>query len=139
MPHITGTSLHFSLNVIKKSLGFFKKPYITSKMPQFHLKYILKASQFLKTLSLIKKKDSISLKMSSKRIEIFKKASNSMKISFKCHPFSKKSLAENFRIASVSLLPLFLQIDFELVHLLLVPGLVVRHCHRILIFLCFKV
>jgi hypothetical protein len=33
---------------------------------------------------------SVTLKMSSKRIEIFKKASNSGKIYLKCHPIFKK-------------------------------------------------
>jgi hypothetical protein len=50
---------------------------------------------------------SVSLKMSSKRIEIFKNASNSLKISLKCHATLKKNLAfskkirGNFRIATM--------------------------------------
>jgi hypothetical protein len=42
----------------------------------------------------MKKKPSISLKMSSKTIEIFKKASMSLKISLKCHAFFRLWLAQ---------------------------------------------
>jgi hypothetical protein len=51
--------------------------------------------------------------MSAQRIEIFKKASNSLKKSLKCHTFLKKSLAfkkkprGNCRIAEMASPPLF--------------------------------
>jgi hypothetical protein len=45
----------------------------------------------LKIPHIKEKKASVSLKMSSKRIEIFKKAAISLKISLKCHAFSKKN------------------------------------------------
>jgi hypothetical protein len=74
MPHITGKSLHFSLNVLKKPLNFLKT-----------LHHFIKASiiqkMYLKTFVILEKpshqlkKASISLKMSSKRMEIFKIAS----------------------------------------------------------------
>jgi hypothetical protein len=41
MPHITGKSLSFSLNVLK-SLGFFEKPHISFKKASISLKMYLK-------------------------------------------------------------------------------------------------
>jgi hypothetical protein len=65
MPHSTGKSLHFHLNV-SKSLGYFEKA----------------TNHFQKA--------PISVQMSSKRIEFFKKASNHLEeISLKSHAFKK--------------------------------------------------
>jgi hypothetical protein len=44
--------------------------------------------------------------MPSKRIEIFKKVSNSLKIFLKCHAFSKKNPCGNCRIATIDSPPL---------------------------------
>jgi hypothetical protein len=46
MPHITGKSIHSSLNALKK-LRIFEKPQITLKKPQLHQKYFSKAFQNL--------------------------------------------------------------------------------------------
>jgi hypothetical protein len=81
MPHISGKAFIF-LEMFSKSIGFFEKPHITLKKPQFYKNLLIKALIFLK--------------MSSKRFEIFKKASihikkysNSLKISLKCNAFLK--------------------------------------------------
>jgi hypothetical protein len=62
--------------------------------------------------------------MSSKRIEIFQKASTSLKISLKCHAYLKKSLAfskkDPRRIAS---LPLYLlKLQKKLIEIKIITG-----------------
>jgi hypothetical protein len=71
MPHITGKSLHYSLND-------FKKPQILRKA-SISLKMNLKNLAIFESPSHLLKKASIFLKMSSKRIKIFKKPQITLK------------------------------------------------------------
>jgi hypothetical protein len=78
MSHITGkTSHHF-----KKSLNSTESVFFKS------LDIFKKASHLLE-------KASISLEMPSERIEIFTKASISLKVSEKCHSFLKKKASHS--------------------------------------------
>jgi hypothetical protein len=66
----------------------FKKSLI--RTVSMLLKMYLKSLEIFANPSYYIKKASISLKMTKKRIEIFEIASNSLKISLKCHAFLKK-------------------------------------------------
>jgi hypothetical protein len=66
---------------------------------------------YLKSLAIFKKpshsikKNPISLEMSSKRIEIFKKLSDSLKIFLICHVFFKKASHSQQKLVAIAALP----------------------------------
>jgi hypothetical protein len=102
--------LNYSLNALKNP-RIFLKSFIIIKKASISLKM---SSKRIEIFKIHFKKASISLKMSTKRIEIFEKASNHfkkplifLKISLKCNAFFKKSLAISKKksLVAISVLP----------------------------------